>query len=380
MRKIVLLLALVATFGLYAQTSCDDLKLNQVQVVGSHNSYKKYPDKGVYRFLRFVNSIKPNLGVGGIDYGHLPLEMQFDSFAVRSIELDIYNDPKGGNFYKRYGNRWAWKTAKSKEEKLKQPGMKMLHIPDIDYNTHYLTFKDALTTLRNWSLLHPSHLPVFVLVETKGETVGDHVKAFKFTKSVPWDSAAADSIDAEIDAVFGKNSPQVFRPDELRGSYPTLDEASTNGNWPLLSAMRGRIVFIMEGAAEQFYSKGEHAGLKGRNMFVYSRPGSAECAFVILNDSERHEVEISNLVKKGYMVRTRADSGTEEARSGNYKACNAAMNSGAQIISTDYYRADPRSKITKKGWSDYHVKLPVEGIGRVNPVLDLPCKGTAIKE
>ncbi len=323
--------------------------------------------------------LKPSLGVGGIDYGHLPLEQQFDSFAVRSIELDIYNDPKGGNFYKRYGNRLAWKSAKSREEKLKQPGMKMLHIPDIDYNTNYLTFKDALISLRNWSLAHPTHLPVFVLIETKGESVGDHTKAAKFTKTVPWDVQACDSIDAEIDEVFGKASQQVLTPDELRDSYATLDEMAVNGGWPLLDSARGRIIFIMEGGAADLYIQGQHAGLKGRNMFVYAHPGQPECAFVILNDSERSSTKITETVLKGYMVRTRADSGTEQARTCNYNTCNSALSSGAQIVSTDYYRADPRHTTSKK-WSDYHVKLPVTGIGRVSPVLDLPCKGNAVGE
>jgi len=380
MYKIVCFFFCLLSVGLAAQNNiCDGLKMNQLQVVGSHNSYKKLPDKGVFRSLKFFNWIKPSLGVGGIDYGHLPLEQQFDSFAVRSIELDIYNDPKGGNFYKRYGNRLAWKSAKSREDKLKQPGMKMLHIPDIDYNTNYLTFKDALVSLRNWSLAHPTHLPIFVLIETKGESVGDHTKAAKFTQTVPWDAAACDSIDAEIDDVFGKNAQQVLTPDELRGSYATLDEMAVNGGWPLLDSTRGRIIFIMEGGAADLYIQGQHAGLKGRNMFVYSQPGQPECAFVILNDSERSSTKITEAVLKGYMVRTRADSGTQEARTNNYTPWKAALNSGAQIISTDYYRPDPRHTTSKK-WSDYHVKLPVTGIGRVSPVLDLPCKGNAVGE
>lgn len=380
MRKILFPLICLLSFGLSAQnTTCDALKLNQVQVVGSHNSYKKSPDKGVFRSLKFFNMLKPSLGVWQIDYGHLTLEEQFDSFAVRSIELDIYNDPKGGNFYKRYGNRLAWKSAKSREEKLKKPGMKMLHIPDIDYNTNYFSFKDALISLRNWSLLHPTHLPIFVLVETKGESVGDHTKAAKFTQTVKWDASACDSIDAEIDDVFGKNSEQVLTPDELRGSYATLDEMATTGGWPALDSVRGRIIFIMEGSAEALYLQGEHVGLKGRNMFVYSQPGKAECAFVIMNDSERSSTKITEAVLKGYMVRTRADSGTEEARTCNYKTCNSALSSGAQIVSTDYYRPDPRYTSSKK-WSNYRVKLPVNAVGRVSPVLDLPCKGTAVGE
>jgi hypothetical protein len=64
---------------------------------------------------------------------------------------------------------------------------------------------------------------------------------------VPWDAAACNNIDKEIDEVFGKGSPQVLRPDDVRGNYATLDEAVTKGNWPLLNSTLGKIVFIMEG-------------------------------------------------------------------------------------------------------------------------------------
>jgi hypothetical protein len=368
-------------FGLSAQTAvCDlPLHLNQIQVVGSHNSYKQAIDKGVMRVLRLVEKIKP-LGIDGLDYSHLPLEMQFDSFGIRSIEIDIYNDPQGGNFYKRYGNRLAFKSANSKVEELKKPGMKVLHIPDIDYNTQFYTFKEAMERVKKWSDLHPGHIPIFILVETKGESIGDHVKAAKFTTPVPWDAAACSNIDNEIDEVFGKGSPQVLRPDDVRGNYTTLDEAVTKGEWPMLNSALGKIVFIMEGGAEGPYVQGAYAGLKGRNMFVYSEPGKPECAFVIRNDSRRNKADIKDLVSKGYMVRTRSDSGTLEARDCDYSGCKAALTSGAQIISTDYYRPDPRSANKKSGWSNYHVNLPNKAPARINPVLDIPCKGSCLKE
>lgn len=379
-------LFITATFCLfliagYTQNNvCDlPLRLNQIQVVGSHNSYRMSTDKGIMRAISLLDKIKP-LDVRELDYSHLPLEMQFDSFGIRSIEIDIYNDPQGGNFYKRYGNRLAFKSANSKIEELKKPGMKVLHIPDIDYNTQFYTFKEALERVKKWSDSHPGHIPIFILVETKGESVGNHVKGVKFTRPVPWDADACNNIDKEIDEVFGKGSKQVLRPDDVRGNYTTLDEAVTKGEWPLLNNALGKIVFVMEGGAENLYVQGNNAGLKGRNMFVYSEPGKPECAFVIRNDSRRNKAAIKELVGKGYMVRTRSDAGTIEARNGDYSGCKAAFGSGAQIISTDYYRPDPRSANKKSGWSNYHVNLPNKAPARINPVLDIPCKGSCLKE
>ena len=46
---------------------------------------------------------------------------------------------------------------------------------------------------------------------------------------------------------------------------------------------------------------------------------------------------IPELVKKGYIIRTRADADTKEARVNDRSGFVAACNSGAQIITTDYY-------------------------------------------
>ncbi|HSI74465.1 MAG TPA: Ca2+-dependent phosphoinositide-specific phospholipase C [Lunatimonas sp.] len=46
---------------------------------------------------------------------------------------------------------------------------------------------------------------------------------------------------------------------------------------------------------------------------------------------------MKNLVALGYMVRTRADADTREARENDYNRFEKAMESGAQVITTDYY-------------------------------------------
>lgn len=359
----LLSLLLLQTTGL---AQADTLRLNHITVLGSHNSYKTLPDKGLYRLMRFFSKAPK-----GIDYSHEPFEVQLDSFGIRSFELDIYPDPKGGHFYKRYANRLALKSAKSRIPELKEPGLKLLHIPDIDYNTLHPTFKGALRTLKAWSDKHPNHLPIFILVETKDAFVSDRVKWPKFTPRINWTAADIDSIDAEIEAVFGRNSPQVLTPDAVRGAFPSLNTMATSNGWPILNKCLGKFIFIMEGAVENAYAIGEHEGLKGRQMFIYSKPGKPECAFVILNDAIAQEPNILTTVKQGYMVRTRADGGTNEARNGDYTTATAAFNSGAQIVSTDYYRPDPRYKTKPKTWSSYYVKLPLGGVVNISKAFGL---------
>ncbi|WP_340696702.1 Ca2+-dependent phosphoinositide-specific phospholipase C [Flavobacterium ginsengisoli] len=58
-------------------------------------------------------------------------------------------------------------------------------------------------------------------------------------------------------------------------------------------------------------------------------------AALFRNNAEDPTIE--DLVKKGYIIRTRADSDTKEARANDYSHFEAAKKSGAQIITTDYY-------------------------------------------
>ena len=82
---------------------------------------------------------------------------------------------------------------------------------------------------------------------------------------------------------------------------------------------------------------------------------------MIINDPVRDFDRIKSLVKQGYLVRTRADSGTQEARSNDTVRRNKAFQSGAQAISTDYFLS------TNPFDSKYSVSIQA-GI-RCNPVL-----------
>ncbi len=67
--------------------------LNQIQVVGTHNSYNTgfAPSEEKY-----VSSHYP-AAFHGVDYHHQSLPKQLDA-GVRQLELDIVTDPKGGRF------------------------------------------------------------------------------------------------------------------------------------------------------------------------------------------------------------------------------------------------------------------------------------------
>ena len=356
----------------YDNGPTDSLKLNQIQIIASHNSYHVKTSDSIFAFLQRANALHllhSEYDPVGIDYSHLPIEQQFNDYTVRGLELDIYNDPQGGQFYNRQGYRFLSMDVESHVEELNEPGFKMLHIPDFDFNTNYYTFKAAIKTVYNWSVAHPNHLPIFINIETKQDVPADNSTLANipvpWTHSVPYDASACDKMDEEIKSIFGQNLDRVITPDKVRGSYTRLDSAARAGNWPTLAEARNKVVFIMQGAAESPYKAG-HPSLQGRAMFVYSSPNSAEGAFVILNNSEGNYAEIQQRVQQGFIVRTRSDANTNEARSGDYAQMNAAFSIGAKIISTDYYRADSRAGTN--GWTDYHVRFPNNELARIDSI------------
>jgi len=128
-------------------------------------------------------------------------------------------------------------------------------------------------------------------------------------------------------------------------------------------------LFVLDetGVKLETYVEG-HPSLRGRVMFVNATEGRPEAAFRIVNDPVDSFHYIQKLVRAGYLVRTRADADTREARKRDYTPMQAAFDSGAQFVSTDYYRPNPDFG------TGYEVKLPGGRPGRWNPLLAPPVK------
>lgn len=373
--RLILLLALALPFidsckkeDMSCPEKIGDLRFDQIQVLGSHNSYRQMTYAPILQFMRDNPQMLPEgFNPDDWDYGHEPLEDQLHTYGMRSIELDVFDDPAGGLFYNRMGLAVLGMSPESGEPLLLQPGLKVLHFPDLDYNTHFLTFNQALNDVKNWSLQHENHVPIVIQIEPK-EDNPFLMLGPPFTNTIPFGKNNLETIDEEIKAVFGDDLENVITPDKVRGDFETLNEAILKFRWPDMHKMRGKVLFVMDGDQTETaaYLDG-HASLRDRVMFVYAEAGKPETAFLKYEDPTNLIAEIQNYVQKGYIVRTRADADTKEARSGSTTRRDAALASGAQIISTDYYRPDPRGATTA-GWTNYYVKLPVAGVARPNPV------------
>ncbi len=349
----------------------EQLQLNQIQIIASHNSYRLRTEDTALLLLNglYQQGILPaNLNPRGLDYTHLPFDAQMSDYGVRGLEIDVYNDPQGGAFANRKIREFWNAPIASGIPALDAPGFKVLHIKDVDYNTHYFTFVQALQALKSWSDAHPNHLPLFINIETKEDSPADNatLAGLGFQAAPPYDAAAADALDAEIKSVFGADLAKIITPDKLRGNLTTLNEVVTKRKYPTLGEARGKIMFIMEGNLVPIY-KTNRPSLRNRAAFIYAEEGTEEAVFLLKNNASRDKNLIKQLVQQGYMVRTRSDGDTEQARTGDYSDLHAALESGAQIISTDYYKPDSRGGIDT-AWTTFKVGFPNGEIARKNPI------------
>jgi hypothetical protein len=350
----ITLMATATTVQLHAQD--DNTKLNKIQVIGSHNSYRQGIEPELLKVLKVKDTANH---LQYIEYEHIPIADQL-TMGLRNLEIDIYADSKGGRYAHPKGLDMAQLAAYDANGAMKQPGFKIFHMPNIDFRTWELTLKGCLENLKKWSDAHPGHTPIFITLEPKEggtSTYGTTPEAFT--------PALFDQVDAVIKAGLGEN--KLITPDMVRGTYATLEEAVLKGNWPALKEAKGRFMFILDnsGAARELYMKG-HPSLKNRVVFVNAAPGTPEAAAMFRNDPE--DKTIPELVKKGYIIRTRADANTVEARTNDYSHFEAAKNSGAQIITTDYYQP---SKLFK---STYCIKFDDGSYVRSNPVIGITKK------
>ncbi len=239
---------------------------------------------------------------------------------------------------------------------LQRPGMKILHVQDVDFLSRASTFVEALQQVKAWSKAHPHHVPILILVELKDES-----RLLLPTRPVPFDQAMVDAVDAEILSVFDRK--QILTPDYVRGISATLPEAIHTYGWPRLDAVRGRVMFALdnEGTIRDLYMK-DHPALKNRLMFVTADdPTKPEAAWFKMNDPIKDFDRIRQLVADGFLVRTRADADTRQSRENDPNQRDRALSCGAQFVSTDYAEPDRR-------FSEYCVRLPGQVVARVNPV------------
>jgi hypothetical protein len=337
--------------------AADNVRINQIQVIGTHNSYHA----GFAPSARRVMMKEAAGQFAAIDYSHPSLTKQLDD-GVRQVELDVFSDAKGGLYLDPVIDRMIALNGLPADPPTaapgiwEKPGFKVMHIQGVDQRSTCQPFTACLEELRAWSKAHPRHAPLFVLVETKQEPLQAKIPT---VTPEPFTPAVFDALDAEIASVFSRH--EMVTPDDVRGQHATLDEAVRSGGWPTMDQARGKIVFLLDQRKmEPVYTDG-HPALRGRLIFTNATPGAEDAAFTECNECSAKDID--TLVNRGYIVRARTDDPAQgQGLKNDGTRRDIVLGSGAQLVSTDYPAGEPSS-------AGYAVGFPAGATVRCNPVL-----------
>ena len=245
----------------------DGLRINQLQVIGSHNSYKSAIEPTLYKAL-----LPLRRDLQELDYAHPPLTDQLN-LGLRSLELDVYHDPQGGLYASPLGLKMVQATEQEPQPfdpngKMQEPGFKVFHVQDLDFRSNCLKLDGALTELREWSENHPRHFPVVITFNTNDAEI-----ALPGSVSpIPFDRSVLDELDAAF--VKGLGKERLIQPDDVRGSFPTLEAAVRGNAWPTLKTARGKFLLVLDQTGRirefrsGFYEVQPRTGLKELDALV----------------------------------------------------------------------------------------------------------------
>ena len=258
----------------------DLLRLNHIQVKGTHNSYHQAPT--------FVLHPSHN-------YTHPPLDVQLADYGVRAFELDVH---------------------------LEGEEIEVYHIFWIDQETSCATFTACLEVMKGWSDDNPGHLPMMVWLEAKEATGG---QAFE-------DLGVLDDV---INTVFPPE--RLLTPDDVRGDHETLRAALESEGWPTLGEVRNRAMFmVLNGGSgtEAYTHGGQH--LEGRAMFMgasadeFSAPWAAVAKINDPGSSHIPSAHAANI-----LVASNGCAADSDAAS-CFERLETALESGVQMYKDDF--------------------------------------------
>lgn len=408
--------------------------MNHVQVLGTHNSYHWPPDAAILSALgtlggmgSLVGSGQGSAGLLGSNmpdawaYEHAPLARQLEA-GIRAFELDLWNDPKGGAYKAAAGLKGVGKNGTLPDPRWSDPGIKVLHVPDVDYNSSCVTLQACLGEMRAWSDANPDHTPVTVFLELadQGKTLlkaleglsGAQALLFRgftaqlrigpgeprgLTQAVPWpQETGLQDLASEVERGMGMD--KLLTPDDVIEHSGSIQEAvrvSADGGcgWPSMNASLNKFMFVVmrTPASEnmrQAYAAA-HPGLAGATLFLQGRPGpdpvANEVGFMVMGDgvlmqggvgalrdaqkadeaAKQLADTIEDLVAAGYLVRSRTDANLAEAKANYTGRRDAVIRAGAHFVVSD---ATGGARLPP-GYESFKVELDSVDQGvRCNPV------------
>jgi hypothetical protein len=358
-RMLSMVAGLAGALGAAAPAAAQNM--NEIQVIGTHNSYhREISEAEQDAYDQLIQT--PGDYDQYLAYSHASIPDQLEQQDVRGLELDLFPDPEG-SLYDEPLVRQELGLGELPDPDWDVPGIKVFHITDFDYNTTCIRFVQCLEQIRAFSQANPRHVPLLIMLELKGSD--RRAVEAGGVQAPPWNGEALDDLDAEIRSVFRER--EMITPDDLRGRGRTLEESVLRRGWPSLRESRGQVVFLLDngpGEIRDAYRAGA-PNLENRALFTNSTPGQPDAAFIKRNDPKgTNPAAIQDLVRRGYLVRTRSDEPLRHVIQEDFSMLDAALVSGAHLISTDF----PQVGMSARYDSDFVARLPYGGTWRCNPV------------
>jgi hypothetical protein len=260
------------------------LRLDELRVKGSHNSYHKHPLLAVHPRHR---------------YEHDSLFVQLEYHGVRALELDLH---------------------------LGSDGYEVYHIRFIDGRSHCRLLLECLAQIRSWSDLDRDHEPLMIWLEAKDFAGGERMPSLR-------------PVDAVLRRAFGD---RLLTPDDVRGAHDSLRAAIMSEGWPSLAESRGKVLFMLTASDAQRveYTSGfKH--LRGRSMFVEAKWGQYRQPWAAVTKVYRsHEMLMDEARPQRMLVTTTTCTADVDDVTCAWNR-RRALENGANILLDDYVRVTP---------------------------------------
>lgn len=290
--------------GFYVEEAiANGVKYNEVSFIGTHNSYKaESPEEYKKLFAALSDATFGIVDSAKTDFHMDTLTDQLE-LGVRSVEIDIETVVKNG-----------------------EASFVVCHSPMTDAASVCYDFAKMLQEIKLWSDHNPNHLPISIIIEPKKSLPPiRNLKNFSLTY--------AKQFDAVIREVLGDT---LLTPADMMGDHADFKEMRENNDWLPLGETMGKVLVLLHDTTVTSDYIQQDTTLRSQAMFPmlrYDDRNKSYAAFIIDNTPDtalKHKEE--SIDRCRLIVRTRAD----EYLSYSDAKYQAAINSGAQIISTDY--------------------------------------------